>query len=252
MDHLDDPGAIDRLRRTISGKPGLRRLYEETYRKYSECLAKCPQDGIAVELGSGGGFAKPAIASLLTSDILPYRGMDLVFDGCHMPFRDSSVRFVAMLNVFHHIADVQTFLEECGRVLAPGGRVLIVDQHAGWISSPILRYIHHEPFRPGAEEWRFETTGPLSGANGALAWIVFDRDREKYRKRFPELALVRYQPHTPLRYWLAGGLKDWSLLPGWAWNAATTVDRWLIRASDKFGSFVDVELVRLERTTRAL
>ena len=78
----------------------------------------------------------------------------------------------------------------------------------------------------------------------ALAWMVFERDRERLAREFPGLELVRYRPHSPLRYFLAGGLKSWSLLPGRAFGAATALDRALTRLSPRFGSFVDVELVR--------
>ena len=104
--------------------------------------------------------------------------------------------------------------------------------------------MHHEPFRMDASEWNFESTGPLSGANGALTWIVFQRDRKRFQILFPQLELVRYEPHSPFRYWLSGGLKHWSLLPSWAFGPATALDRVLVRVAPETGSFVDVELVK--------
>src|SRR5262249_27328163 len=145
-------------------------------------------------------------------------------------------------NVFHHIRDVEAFLHEASRCLVPGGRVLIVDQHPGWISTPIYRYMHHEPFRTDARDWRFESTGPLSGANGALAWIVFRRHGPRFDALFQGFELVRYAPHTPFRYWLAGGLKHWSLAPGWTFGMATALDRILAAMAPETSSFVDVEL----------
>ena len=162
-----------------------------------------------------------------------------------MPFENASVRLIAMLNVFHHIPDVAAFLREAVRCVMPGGRVLILDQHPGWISKPILRHLHHEPFRPDAASWSFDATGPLSGANGALAWIVFARDQRRFETEFRDLRLLRYEPFAPLRYWLSGGLKQWSLLPDSAWHTATVLDRTLVRISENFGSFVEIEIVRL-------
>jgi len=243
VEPLDDPGRLPRLKARIARKAALRRLYEEAYGKYAACLARCPPRGVVLELGTGAGFAARRIPGLITSDVLRYDGLDLVADGTFLPFADGSLRLVCMLNVFHHIPDAAAFLSEVQRCLVPGGRLFLVDQHPGLISSPVLRYLHHEPFRPDAD-WRFAGTGPLSGANGALAWIVFVRDRDRFRAAFPGLELVLYAPHTPLRYWLAGGLKGWSLLPGWAFAAATRLDALLVRASPRFGSFVDIELVR--------
>ena len=241
---LDDPARVHELRGVIRGKPALAAFYREVYDRYAACLARCPEKGIAVELGSGAGFARERIPDLVTSDTLAYEGVDRVVDARRLPFADGSLRAILMTNVFHHVPDVEAFFREATRCLSPGGRVLIVDQHPGWIGGPVYRYLHHEPFRPEATEWQFDSSGPLSGANGALAWIVFRRDRERFEREFPCLRLERYEPHSPLRYWLAGGLKRWGLLPGALFGAASALDRALVRLSSELGSFVDVELVR--------
>jgi len=244
MNDLNDPGRIEKLRRLIQEKAGLRSYYLDAYRRYSQCLQRCPAEGIALELGSGGGFVKEVIPEVLTSDTLPYAGVDRVIDATRMPFRDSSLKAIFMLNVFHHIPDVATFLKEAERCLKPGGHLLIVDQHPGWIGWPIYRFLHHEAFDIKAEDWRFQSTGPLSGANGALAWIVFQRDQDKFKALFPNLRLLKYEPHTPLAYWLSGGLKQWSLVPKWAVGWVARMDRLLIKASKEFGAFVDIEVVK--------
>ena len=249
MNELDRPDRIELLRATIRRKPFLRRLYFEFYRRYSECLARCPEKGLAVELGSGAGFVQEVLPEVLTSDVIRYPGVDRVIDGTRMPFADGSLRALFLLNVFHHIANPEAFLREVERCLAPGSRMLIIDQHPGMIGSPIYRHLHHEPFRPDAETWAFDATGPLSGANGALAWMVFHRDLARFHEAFPGLLVERYDPHTPLRYWLAGGLKSWSLAPGWSFPLASLVDRALVRISGTLGSFVDVEVVRRDRPT---
>jgi len=241
---LDSPDRITELRGTIAAKPALKRFYRDVYARYAGCIAKCPAKGLAVELGSGGGFVQEAIPELITSDVLPYEGVDRVVDATRMPFTNGSVRFLGMLNVFHHIPDVEAFLRESVRCLAPGGRMLIIDQHPGWIGKPILHYLHHEPFRPEADTWRFESTGPLSGANGALAWIVFVRDLARFHREFPDLRLSKYQPFAPVSYWLAGGLKAWSLLPGPLAGVATGLDRALLGISKDSGCFVEIEVVR--------
>lgn len=242
--HLDDPSRIDEIRGLIRDKDGLRLFYEEVYAKYAACLARCPAEGLAVELGSGGGFVQELLPEVVTTDTIAYAGVDRVVDATAMPFGDGTVRALFLMNVFHHIPDVEAFLREAERCLVPGGRVFIFDQNRGLISTPILKYAHHEPYDPHARDWKFASSGPLSGANGALAWIVFRRDRAAFERRFPELRLLRYEPCAPLRYWMAGGLKKWSLLPRWAFGAATRVDESLVRLSPRFGSFVDIEIER--------
>lgn len=242
---LDDPGRISEIRAAIARKRSLRRFYERNYRRYGEVLARCPGTGTALELGSGGGFAKEAVPGLTTSDVLPYEGVDMVVDGTRLPFRSEALRFIGMTNVLHHVPDVELFFAEAERCLKPGGRTLIVDQHVGLLTRFILKYLHHEPYDPDAAEWRFRSEGPLSGANGALAWIVFVRDRQRFSRLFPRLAVAGYRPHTPLSYWLSGGLKRWNLVPGWATGAADALDALLLRCSEDLASFADVELVRV-------
>lgn len=241
---LDEISNIGRVTELISQKPVLNRFYEDCYKKYSDCLNRCPEDGLILELGSGGGFAKKTIPNLITSDVLGYPNVDKVVDATQLCFEDNSLRAIFLLNVFHHIPDVEAFLREAQRCLKPGGRVLIIDQHLGWISKYILKYFHHEPFDPGAENWSFKTSGPLSGANGALTWMVFKRDQERFNTLFPSLSLVRYQPHTPLLYWVSGGLKNWSLAPKFLIPFWIALEKLLVRLSSEFGSFTDVEIAK--------
>lgn len=244
---IDDPARGRELRDIIRSKPALHAWYRDAYRRYAACLARCPAGGLAIEIGAGGGFAREVVPDLLATDVLPYEGIDQVVDATAMPYPDHSLRFIGMLNVFHHIPHVGAFLTEAERCLMPGGRILIVDQHPGLFSTPILTLAHHEPFRPRAREWRFESSGPLSGANGALAWIVFRRDREKLAREFPALELVHYAPHSPIQYWLAGGLKPWSLIGERSTPLVAALDRLLVRIVPALGSFVDVEVVRRPR-----
>jgi hypothetical protein len=104
--------------------------------------------------------------------------------------------------------------------------------------------LHHEPFDEFSEKWNFPSSGPLSGANGALPWIIFFRDRKKFFSLYPFLRIRRLETHTPLRYWLSGGLKSWSLMPGFLFGLFSFIDSFLIRVAPGFGSFLFVEIER--------
>jgi SAM-dependent methyltransferase len=249
MDPIDSPSRFSEIRETLQRKPALSQFYRGVYQRYAECLTRCPDEGRALEIGSGAGFAKEHIPELITSDVVPYQGVDCVVDAMHLPFADSSLRLICMTNVFHHICDVSAFFTEATRCLIPGGRLLIVDQHRGIISRPVLRYIHSEPYDDKTERWAFQTTGPLSGANGALAWIVFVRDVARFSTAFPKLKLLRYEPHSPLWYWLSGGLKTWSALPRSVWRPVRALEAFLLAINRNLGSFVDIELVNQRART---
>ena len=77
-------------------------------------MQRCPKKGLVVEIGSGAGFAKSFIPDIITSDILPYDGVDKVVDATKLPLENESVRLLCMLNVFHHIREVEKFLREEG------------------------------------------------------------------------------------------------------------------------------------------
>ena len=244
---LDDPGRLPEIKKTIDSKIPLKAFYLNVYREYHECLAKIKNPKVCVELGSGASFAKDFIPGLLYTDVIAYAGIDLVVDATKMPFHDDSVDFICMLNTLHHIPNAEKFFHEADRVLVTGGRILIADQHLGWISSFVLRYLHKEGFNPTAKTWAFPSKGPLSSANGALSWIIFKRDFNLFQQLFPHFKLVKYQTHSPLLYWLSGGLKKWSLIPKGLIGFFEKIDNFLLKLSPEFGSFNFIELVKFRQ-----
>ena len=90
-----------------------------------------------------------------------------------------------------------------------------------WVSkwsSFVYPRLHHEPFDPSAKVWEFSTSGPVSGSNQALPWIIFERDRAVFEREFPEWRIVEIQPIMPLRYLVSGGLTTRNLFPGWSYG----------------------------------
>jgi len=231
---------------TIKKKDALRNFYDEAYEKFAACLKRCPEEkGIILELGSGGGFIKERLPEVITSDTIPYPNVDQIVDATQLPFDSNSIKAIFLLNTLHHISNVRQFFLEADRCLMEGGRIFITDQHPGFFSKPILKWFHHEPFDMKKSDWHFESSGPLSGANGALAWIVFQRDRKLFEAEFPRLKIVCHEAHTPLLYWLSGGLKRWSLAPRAIISEIKKIEERLIKLNRNFGSFVDIELVKL-------
>ena len=53
----------------------------------------------------------------------------------------------------------------------------------------------------------------MSGANGALPWIVFQRDRTKFEGEFPKLEIRTVRPFMPFRYLVSGGVSMRPLMP---------------------------------------
>jgi len=244
LDSLNDRNRGTEVRAILKRKKALRKLYLEIYQTYEGCLKRSPSSGLAIEIGSGGGFAKEVIPELITTDIVPYEGIDQVLDATQLPFQNESLRSLFLWNVLHHIPNAEQFFKEALRVLVPGGRVLMIEPYPGIFGKIILKYFHHEPFDDQTKDWSFKSNGPLTGANGALPWMIFERDRKVFESKFPDFQIAYVKKVLPLRYWLTGGLKMWSLVPGFLYPFAKQIDHLLLRCSPQFGSFIQIELVK--------
>jgi hypothetical protein len=133
-----------------------------------------------------------------------------------------------MTDVFHHLPRARTFFRESARCVRVDGVLSMIEPWVTPWSRVVYTWLHHEPFRPAAQQWEFATDGPLSGANGALPWIVFVRDRRLFEQEFPEWRIVSIRPMMPLRYLISGGVSLRSLAPAWTepmWRGAEAMLR---------------------------
>ena len=240
---LDDPRTTALRRRIVQGKPFLRRIYEEWYATLAADLPAGP--GRVLELGSGAGFFKDTVADAITSEIFLCPGIDVVLDGQRMPLADASLRAVVMTDVFHHLPTPREFFREATRVVRPGGVVAMIEPWVSAWSKLIYTRLHHEPFRPEADQWEFPPAGPLSGANGALPWIVFRRDRGQFEREFPQWRVETVKPFMPLRYLVSGGVSMRSLMPGWSTPLWRLAEAALSPTRDRTAMFVHVVLRRV-------
>jgi SAM-dependent methyltransferase len=209
---IDDPATTALRKQIISSKPFLRAIYDEWY---GMLAAELPAGtGEVVELGSGAGFCDRYISGLITSEVFAGPAVRLIADARRMPFGEASLRAIVFTDVLHHMPDARQFFREASRCLRPGGKILMIEPWVTSWSRFIYTCLHHEPFHPEARDWQFPATGPLSGANGALPWIVFVRDRREFEGEFPHLVVERIRPLLPFRYLVSGGVGMRSLMPG--------------------------------------
>ncbi len=235
---LDSPERTEYHRSLLMSKPFLKKLFTEWYQSFKLRIADLPK-GKMVEIGSGGGFFKEIVPEVVTSDILPLSSTDLTFSALEMPFQENSLSGLFMIDTFHHIPNAAAFLVEANRALMPGGKIIMIEPANSRWGRFIYQRFHHEPFDPDGN-WSFPTSGPMSGANGALPWIVFERDRALFEKRFPNLHIKSIFYHTPLRYLLSGGFSYPSLVPSFTYGLFTRLDRSLATASKQFSMFMDI------------
>jgi SAM-dependent methyltransferase len=219
---LDDPKTTYIRREIVLTNSFLRQIYTSWY---SAILATIPEsDGQVLELGSGGGFLDRYLP-LITSEIFYCPYVKVILDGQALPFATGSLRAIVMLDVLHHISNPRLFFREAGRCVHPGGVIVMIEPWVTPWSRFIYTQLHHEPFDPLAEDWAFPTSGPLSGANGAIPWIMFSRDLLIFQHEFPMWQTISVQPMMPILYLLSGGVSMRQFIPGWSFKFWSCVDK---------------------------
>lgn len=222
---LDAPQTTLIRRQVIQQNRFLRQIYQEWYTHI--CQALPPGNGPVLELGSGAGFLSDYLQELITTEIFPCDGVRAIVDGHKLPFATNSLRAIVMTDVFHHLPDVSCFLEEANRCIRPGGKIIMIEPWVTTWSRVIYTHLHHEPFLPDRKQWNFSASGPLSSANGALPWIVFERDRNVFESRFAAWKIQNILPFMPFSYLLSGGVSMRPLMPGWAYRIARGLEHLL-------------------------
>ena len=133
---------LSRRRKIWDTRPELRGVYQEWFAQLLDCV-----DGLhpVVEIGSGAGFFKEYCPSLTAVDVVPSEyPVDLIADGCSLPFRSGSVGALVMVDVLHHLPRPLDFISDAARVLRPGGRLAMIEP---WITLPsyiLYRFFHRE------------------------------------------------------------------------------------------------------------
>lgn len=111
------------------------------------CIVVLSNDGVLrrgksriVDLGAGDVPYRPLFAphsaEYVACDISPGADIDLVFrEGDALPLETGSVDCVVSFQVLEHVWDLDAYLGECRRLLAPDGR-LLVSTHGTWLYHP--------------------------------------------------------------------------------------------------------------------
>ncbi len=219
---IDDPETTFLRAEIIRQKTLLRRIYHAWY---SLLIAHIPSGkGQVAEIGSGAGFLKEYCVTAITSEVFHSVHVDMVYDAAAMPFKSETLRSLLLVDVLHHIPEPTAFFFEAARCVRGGGRCLMIEPwNTGW-SRWVYRRLHHEPFDVSGG-WTIPPSGPLSGANGALPWILFERDRNIFSEKFPEWNISSIQPMMPLTYLLSGGISLRSPFPGAAYPFFRRMER---------------------------
>ena len=204
--HVDDPATTELRKQIITSKPFLKAIYDEWYTMFARELPL--GEGLAVELGSGGGYAAQLLPGLITSDVFVSVGIQVMCNAQAMPFADGTLRAIVMTNVLHHIPKVSLFFAEATRCLRPEGKILMI------------------------EPW-------------ALPWIVFSRDQKRFQEEFPKLRIECVRPFLPFRYLVSGGVGMRSLMPGFTHAAWASLEHLLESQMGRIAMFAFLAVRRV-------
>jgi len=138
---VSDEQRINQHRAVWAVRPELRSVYQEWFAQLCLCLeGRRP----IVEIGAGPGFFKDYFPESIATDVISGPNLDVMCGASSLPFQSGSLGGLVMLDVLHHLPEPLTFLTEAGRVLRPGGRLVVIEP---WITCPsylLYRYFHDE------------------------------------------------------------------------------------------------------------
>jgi SAM-dependent methyltransferase len=246
-----DRAATLRNRARLGANKNLLFWYRELYRDQFRDLPNPPTLSI-LEIGSGTSPLKQFLSNVVTSDVIDLDYLDLVFD-CHEidklgTIKDNSLDVITLTNVLHHLKNPIGFLNRSASKLKSGGKVIATEPFFSALSTPIFKYLHHEPvdFRISEPELG-EVQGPLASANIALPWLIFFRRREWLRRLNEnfDVTTLSTRPFSALSYMATGGISRKLPVPRFLYRLFFPIDlafsRWVPRL---LASFFTITLTR--------
>lgn len=123
-------------------KPVLRQIYRGFHEQIADQLSLLT--GETVELGSGIGNIREVIPHAVRTDLFPNPWIDRTEDIYCLNMPDESCANLILFDVFHHLEYPMDALDECRRVLRPGGRLAIFDHAMSAAGTLLSRFVHHE------------------------------------------------------------------------------------------------------------
>jgi hypothetical protein len=224
-----------------------RELYRDQFKDFPDRAALS-----VLEVGSGTSPLKQFLPNVITSDVLDLDYLDLVFD-CHEidkfdAIKDESIDVITLTNVLHHLKSPIAFLNRAANKLKPGGQVIATEPFFSLLSTPIFKYLHHEPVDFEISEPELKNVqGPLASGNIALPWLIFfcrrdwaDDLSEKY-----DVANASVRFFSAVSYMATGGISHKLPVPTWLYRAFFPMDLFLSRCFPRLcASFFTIVLSR--------
>lgn len=195
-------------------KRTIRLLYRDFHR---QLLENCP-GGPVLDIGGGTAHIKEFRPDVVSADILPFPGIDVVADAHRLPFSDGAFAGAVMLDVLHHLERPIEFLREASRVLKSGGRLAMMEPAMTLLARQFYHYVHEEPVDMRADPFADVKIDPKRDpfdANQAIPTLLFATAsaRRRLEQTIPSMRVRSVKWLSVLAYPMSGGFQPWSLVP---------------------------------------
>jgi SAM-dependent methyltransferase len=237
---------IHENRRAWDAKPVLREVYNDLYRRLAQQLAPSSL-GQTVELGSGMGNIKKFVPECITTDLFPNPWLDRVENAYALSFQDHSLANLILFDVWHHLEYPANALAEATRVLAPGGRLIIMDPAMSLTGHFVYGLFHHEPL--GCDTV-FASAPVTLDEHAKLPYFAAQSSAHRLleKQEIPQLLdgwrVVDIEWITSFAYLASGGFRGRQLYPAGALPLVRSLDRLLGRWPKLFAARLLVVLTR--------
>ena len=150
--------------------------------------------------------------------------------------------------MLHHLKSPIEFLNRAANKLKRGGKVIATEPFFSILSTPIFKYLHHEPVDFGISEPELKSVrGPLASANIALPWLIFFRRRDwadKVSENY-DVANCSVRFFSAVSYMATGGISQKCQSLSWLYRAFFPMDVFLSRCFPRLcASFFTIVLSR--------
>ena len=212
----------------LLSKPMLKKVFTEFHQIFNRLDRQFfVGNGMRVEIGAGVAPIRNSYKDVLATDVVNSSGLDHVLNAENMDIKDNSVRVLFGQNCFHHFSNPKLFFEEVDRVVEPGGGVILLEPYYGPFASFLFgRMFPTEGYDKNFPLWETPEAGPMNGANQALSYIIFNRDKREFERLFPRLRIVHQEVcNNYLMYLFSGGLNFRQLWPNRANSVLVLVQK---------------------------
>lgn len=164
--------------------------------------------GNTLEIGSGPGFFSEYYPNVTPSDITQTTPETVVSDVQNQIFPLESFSNIVGIDVLHHITSPLKALQECNRILKPGGRIILIEPWTTPFGYFFYKYFHHEDCFYPDDPWQqpfAHDKDPMEG-NAAIPYVLFVKQKKFFEENFlSSLKLTKVYPFAFLSYLITGG-----------------------------------------------